>query len=144
LLLKFQVGVSEIFCALPWRIIHRGGGLDGGDYIGQGSGSSCATFCNERMQVNALDAAAYCPNPFYLKCYDALSFGPLNGIRIAFSSQVGTTLIDSGLPQMTPYNNVSACMRMHDNFFGFCFFDWFIRKFYISFYTLSISDSLLF
>ncbi len=51
-------------------------------------------------------------DPHYAKCYDASSSTPLNGIRIAFSSQIGTSGIDPALPGPIAVGNVTACLRM--------------------------------
>ena len=51
-------------------------------------------------------------DPHFAKCYDSNTPSPLNGTRLAFVSQVGTTDIDPSLPEMTPITNVSACLRM--------------------------------
>ncbi len=92
------------------RLLDRGGGRyeSGGDSLADGSGNSCLDMCRTRMNYSGL---APLVSPFHTKCYDAVSFSPLNGLRVAFSSQEGTSDIDPAVPQMTPYENVSACLR---------------------------------
>ncbi len=51
-------------------------------------------------------------DPYYVKCYDTDSVSPLNGIRVALPSQIGTTGLDPALPQVSPITNVTACLRM--------------------------------
>ncbi len=106
----------------PVRIMHRGGGNSGGDWVMSYHScttncSDCTGFCKKMMAYNTLDG--YSPpndnaNPYYAKCYDAISPTPKNGIRFAFLSQLGTTDIDPSLPQAIPYTNVNACLRMSD------------------------------
>ena len=63
------------------------------------------------MKTDGLGGLHSGGDPHYAKCYDSNSPSPLNGIRFAFVSQIGTTNIDPSLPEMTPITNVSACMR---------------------------------
>ena len=106
----FQEAISYSFNVPPdVRIVHRGGGSSS-DWLASGSGTTCETFCNNRMRNAGLD-----PNPgghpHYTKCYDAKGTMPANGHRFGFPSQVGTLNLDPALSQMTPYTNASLCMR---------------------------------
>ena len=65
------------------------------------------------MQPGSLGACTPNIDPYYAKCYDGISPSPLNDRRSSFVSQLGTTAIDSSLPQITPVTNVSACLGMN-------------------------------
>ena len=97
----------------------RGGGSDGDhEYVVSNirDTSSCEAFCNSLMVAGGVgwDAGGntWGEDPYYIKCFDNETALPLNGIRVAFASQFGTTNIDPALPGVTPYTNMSACMRM--------------------------------
>ena len=96
--------------------MYRGGGDDSTDWVTTyRDTTNCSEMCASVMIVDGL--GAYPPNPaaaydpHYIKCYDAGSPMPLNGIRVAFVSQMGTTNVDPGLPQIFPITNITACMR---------------------------------
>jgi len=81
-----------------------------------GAGSSCDSFCAYRMNADSFCCGAM-PNgcgcsPYHLKCFNASGVTPLNRRRVAFQSQDGTNEIDPSIPQMTPFTNVTACLRM--------------------------------
>ena len=99
------------------RIQDRGGGQwveFGYEWLAAGGGSTCQSLCQYRMQQNSLAACDYdCgANPHNIKCWDASSINPLNGRRISFPSQEGTTAIDPLVPIIIPYTNWTACIRM--------------------------------
>ena len=90
--------------------LHRGGGSTGGDYLA--SGPNCSTFYTNKMGSNLMAGV----DPYYLKCYDATASSPLNTVRLQHISQLQTMDYAPELPQMLPVTNVSACLRMIQNF----------------------------
>ena len=65
---------------------------------------TCLSFCTLAMNPEKLDGGApgtVLAHPFHVKCFDGFSASPLNGIRMAFPSQMGTMGIDPTLPQMS-------------------------------------------
>ncbi len=111
------------------RIFHRGGNSAGTDFMTTWRATAnCTSLCASIMAVSGL-CWNIVPNtggcdPYYAKCYETLSTLPLNGIRVAFASQYGTTNMDPGLPQITPITNISACLGLY--FFIHC--DLFLGK----------------
>ncbi len=102
----------------PVRIAHRGGGLKINDWILHINLTNCIEFCQRIMQSGTLCGeqgrapSGYACHPYYAKCFDTITSQPLNGRRIAWPSQDGTTDLDPGLPQITPITNWTACVRM--------------------------------
>ena len=100
-----------------WRSVKRGGGSDGDhEYVGSRDTSSCNAFCNMMMMAGGVGwesgGNTRGEDPYHIKCYDAFGTFPLNGVRVAFPSQLGTTNIDPALPKATPMTNVTACKRV--------------------------------
>ncbi len=101
------------------RVLHRGAPGIPGPFAGYNwpgwflnGVQDCESLCNTGMQAESMDCSGGCgAHPFYLKCFNALSPTPLNGKRVAFASQVGTTGLDPELLQM-PIGNSSICKRM--------------------------------
>ena len=91
----------------------RGGGADGADMLNSYSGAfTCEGFCNY-FEGGALTDSC-CPATsviYYAKCYNSSSAIPLNGVRFAFASQIGTIDLDPALARMnTP--NKTTCRRV--------------------------------
>ena len=102
----------------------RGGGNDGDDwYQANRNLQNCSAFCTSVMQTGGV-ANSPVPNfsgenPYHVKCFDGFSLTPLNSIRIAFVSQLGTTQVDPSLPQVDTFTNVTFCLRMIEFNFKF-------------------------
>lgn len=102
------------------RMLRRDGGTDSGGWFGDGGScygglsvlNSCESFCRVRTDFNLMGCIHNGSWPQYMKCYDSNSIEPLNGLRVAFPSQTGTTDIDPIIPQM-PIGNSSFCMRIN-------------------------------
>ena len=99
-----------------YRVLHRGGGGDGSDWMITAHGAqNCSRVCADVMQPGGMDnwgvgfPHTYGSDPYYLKCYDNQSTYPLNGIRIQFASQVGTLSLDPVLPRMN-VTDWKSCM----------------------------------
>ncbi len=111
------MGVSIFSPSSLYRLAHRGGGFNGGDWISiWRSAVNCSSVCTNCMLPGGLQYAAY-PNtqgfdPYYLKCFDARSSAPMNTRRLQLPSQEQTAQLDPNLPQIIPITNVSACLRM--------------------------------
>ena len=79
--------------------------------------SNCLDVCTRRMAADSWSCWSGAPcggggwNIYHVKCLDATSIVPINGKRFAFVSQLGTTGLDPDFGQMTPYTNISACLR---------------------------------
>ncbi len=119
-ILTFKESVSERFLGgTPMRHVHRGGGNGGGDWLDACSfyPVNCTNFCENVMKPGTLD---YCPpvpntwgfDPYYMKCFDASSPSPLNGMRTQLPSQQGTLDLDPLLPEISLIRNTNACIRM--------------------------------
>jgi len=68
-----------------------------------------------RLHVLLFTSVAPCGagcHPYHVKCLDATSTVPIYGIRFSFVSQLGSSEIDPAYEQMSPYTNISACLRM--------------------------------
>ena len=119
-----QAGVST-----PWmdsnggtpllsRRMHRGGGGGNSDFLDIiRTATSCVTLCTNAMNLGGICGSGSVPNtygcdPYFLKCLNASSPTPLNYIRMQFASQESTEALDPALPQIVPFTNVSACLRI--------------------------------
>ena len=80
-------------------------------------GATCEDFCRCQTLPACEACGTTCEHTIFGKCYDAISETPLNGIRLAFPSQIDTMNYDPSLPTFEPYPNASICMRM--NYFHF-------------------------
>ena len=94
------------------RLIETGGGPGGADILTARSGASnCQQHCSWLSTVGYFEGGYEAVSKaYYSKCYETISSTPLNGIRIAFPSQIGSTGIDPALPQNFPIvNGTVAC-----------------------------------
>ena len=129
-----QVGVTRVYTYLPHGItrhIRRDGGTDsGGGWFSDGLTSlcsvtvdmpNCTAFCRERTGYNCWDGVDP-PNAlnYYLKCYEVVTDLPLNHLRMAFLSQIGSTDIDPIIPEMS-LGNYSFCISIKLIFLHLCF-----------------------
>ncbi len=98
------------------RIVQRAGDASTDWMTIYRSTTNCESFCASVMQFGgATEAGApntYGGHPYYAKCFNWSSATPSNGVRVAFTSQIGTTDIDPSIPQMFPVTNVSACLSI--------------------------------
>ena len=115
-----QVGIS-VACQYPMgtpqRMAHRGGGTNVEWLATSPTGQNCSALCLFRMQPEYFECSSPCSygcHPHYLKCYEAISPKPLNTLRLAFPSQIATSDMDASVPQITPYTNITACLRKFD------------------------------
>lgn len=94
-------------------MIRRAGGPGTHEQV-KYAGSTCESYCTFRNVLDGNGGEYPCcgHHPIHIKCYDAYQPTPLNSIRIAFASQVGTNGIDPALP-LTNLSQVSECMRVH-------------------------------
>ncbi len=77
--------------------------------------TNCTNLCIVMMRPDGMTIgpSSYGWDPQYAKCYRTDNAIPMNGIRLAFPSQIGTTDVDPLVPQITPITNVSACEGIH-------------------------------
>ncbi len=91
--------------------MHRGGSGGGADYFKVYV--NCTGFCVRVMAAGSLESPVYpACDPHFASCSDGLATAPLNGRRVAFPSQYGTSQMDPSLSATTPITNVTACLRM--------------------------------
>ena len=110
---KEGISVVYNFSGRLFRTIETGGGAGGDDLLVlRSSTSNCDSLCSWLETVGYFDSCCIGSSPaYYAKCFDAVASSPLNGRRLAFPSQIGTTSIDPSLPAMnTP--NITSCRRM--------------------------------
>ena len=113
-----QVGVGLVD-PLNRRIAERGGGADISDSIAQWlAAENCTELCYWGMMFGGLDSVWYYlpmydgySDPHYLKCIEASTAAPLNGLRLQHVSQFNTPNIDPTIPKMN-VTDWSACLRM--------------------------------
>ncbi len=99
--------VGPLFWRTPCRI--------GNDYACHGATtSSWEAFCSNLEAGGLIDTSysgASVPTAYYAKCYNESGAGPLNYIRFAYASQIGTTNLDPELPRMNQINRTN-CRRI--------------------------------
>ncbi len=92
-----QVGVSIVRADCLCRRLHRGGGGNSNDWLRLiTAAENCTELCFYGMkfdgfEINWYDGQYTGYDPFYLKCFEASSVIPLNGLRLQSASQVGTS-----------------------------------------------------
>ncbi len=119
----FKVGVSKITPGV-YRRLHRAGGADDADLLRFWTGAeNCSELCFYGMRYEGLDnywwqnpAFDGYGDPHYLKCFDAATSTPLNGLRIQHASQLDTYEIDPLVPKMN-ITDWQSCMRMSISIF---------------------------
>ena len=109
-----QVGVPLLHSGSTnlLRLLRRGGGFDSYYYA---TFSNCSSFCALRMQPQSMwtstPPSGFGDDPQFLRCFDVEKQTPLNGIRFAFVSQLGTTELDPDLPRMNA-TDFKGCLGM--------------------------------
>ncbi len=68
------------------------------------------------MKNDSLINTGWLAHPYYVRCFDSENATPLNGRRVQYASQQGTTEVDPALPQMIPYTNQTLCMSKYKVF----------------------------
>ncbi len=115
-----QIGVSVKYASPDnLRILHRGGGADGSDWLkGCRNGQNCTSLCFVGIQWGSMDGCGTPvpyyggADPYYLRCFDAIGASPLNGKRIQLASQEATAELDPALVKMN-LTERGACYRMY-------------------------------
>ncbi len=104
--------MSDLISGGNQRNFVRGGGGEPIEWVilNTAPGNTCLSFCLDMMKEAPVCGGGYCA-ALYAKCYDAISPTPLNGIRVAFPSQIGTSGIDPLLPLSLDYRNITRCLR---------------------------------
>ena len=109
---QVSISTAGVYSGSPARIFHRAGDGSTDYHTMYRTTFNCTAHCQSVMTAGGLGGLHSGGDPHYAKCYDSVTPAPLNGIRVAFPSQLNTWGIDPALPQITPITNVSACLRM--------------------------------
>ena len=108
-----QLALSELNGGWS-KILHRSGSsitaFEGG---WAAFGGNCTAFCARRLEMDSLSAGGH--DPALVLCCDAFSAAPLNGLRVAFPSQMGTADTDPSLPFINNTGQIDQCWRMFNS-----------------------------
>ena len=111
-----QVLISVIYTQPSWGP-SRGVAVGGGSEVGHviliwfPGAYNCSLICKHFIiDQGYMDSCCTATSKSYCaKCFDAVSATPLNGMRVAFTSQVQTNQIDPLIPST---NNATQCSRI--------------------------------